>query len=71
MSFLQVSPSSQFRREGADVHTDVTISLAQAILGGTVKVPGIYEDTNLQVGNRCSNYSFESFEICFSDLIMT
>uniref|UniRef100_A0A914VU15 Uncharacterized protein n=1 Tax=Plectus sambesii TaxID=2011161 RepID=A0A914VU15_9BILA len=54
---FKVSPSSQFRREGADVHTDVTISLAQAMLGGTVKVPGIYEDTNLQVPAGTSSHA--------------
>ena len=40
----QVSKSRIFRREGADIHSDVTISLAQAILGGTKRIPGIYDD---------------------------
>lgn len=38
-----------FRREGADVHSDVTISLSQAILGGSLKTDGIYEDLQLNV----------------------
>lgn len=46
---LQVSRSKIFRREGADVHSDVTISLTQAILGGTIRIPGIYGDILLSV----------------------
>merc|ERR1712080_468866 len=34
---------------GADVHTEAHISLAQAALGGTIRVQGIYEDLNLQI----------------------
>ena len=41
--------SNDFRREGADVHSTVPISLTQAVLGGTVKIPGIYEDVLLNV----------------------
>ncbi|CAL8090870.1 unnamed protein product [Calicophoron daubneyi] len=40
---VRVERSRTFRREGADVHSDVTISLAQAALGGKVKIPGIYD----------------------------
>ena len=46
---FQVAPSKIFRREGADIHSDLVISLSQAILGGTVKTPGIYEDVLLKV----------------------
>ncbi|XP_064607714.1 protein tumorous imaginal discs, mitochondrial-like isoform X3 [Liolophura sinensis] len=41
---FRVSKSNFFRREGADVHSDVTISLSQAVLGGTTRIPGIYDD---------------------------
>ena len=41
--------SRQFRREGADVHSDVMVSLSQAILGGTARIPGIYEEILLNV----------------------
>lgn len=41
--------SKQFRREGSDIHTEVAISVAQAILGGSVKVPGIGEDLLVEV----------------------
>lgn len=45
----QVEKSKQFRREGSDIHTEVAISVAQAILGGSVKVPGIGEDLLVEV----------------------
>lgn len=41
--------SDQFRRDGADIHSDVEINVCQAILGGTVRVPGLYEDFVLKV----------------------
>ena len=44
--------SREFRREGADVHSDVLVSLSQAILGGTVRIPGIYEEILLNVSGE-------------------
>lgn len=41
--------SRYFRRDGSDVHTDAEISLSQAILGGTIRVQGVYDDQTLQV----------------------
>ncbi|CAM1329660.1 DNAJA3 (predicted), partial [Pycnogonum litorale] len=46
---LRVSGSDYFKRDGADVHTDIDVSLAQVVLGGTVRVQGIYEDHNVDV----------------------
>lgn len=46
---FKVEKSDYFLRKGADVHTEAHISLAQAALGGTVRVQGIYEDINLQI----------------------
>merc|ERR1712038_1289386 len=46
---FKVEKSRAFRREGADVHSDVNISIAQAILGGTVRIPGIYEEISLNI----------------------
>lgn len=40
---VRVQASRQFRRDGADVHSDITITMAQAALGGKIRVPGIYE----------------------------
>ena len=46
---FQVEKSRLFRREGADIHSDVTISLSQAVLGGSIRIPGIYENILLNV----------------------
>nr|XP_022327662.1 protein tumorous imaginal discs, mitochondrial-like isoform X1 [Crassostrea virginica]XP_022327788.1 protein tumorous imaginal discs, mitochondrial-like isoform X1 [Crassostrea virginica] len=46
---LQVAKSNVFRREGADVHSEVSISLSQAVLGGTVRLPGVYEEIHLKI----------------------
>lgn len=36
---VHVSPDKVFKRDGVNVHTDIPVTLAQAVLGGTVKVP--------------------------------
>lgn len=41
---FRVEKNKIYRRDGADVHSDVIISLSQAILGGTVRVLGVHED---------------------------
>lgn len=41
--------SDYFRRDGSDIHTDAKISISQAILGGTIRVRGIYDDHTVQV----------------------
>lgn len=46
---FKVETSNYFRRDGADVHTDANISLSQALLGGTIRVQGVYEDQTIQV----------------------
>lgn len=45
----QVQKSPVFRREGADIHSDLFVSIAQAILGGTARTQGLYETLNLSV----------------------
>ncbi|CAJ0575248.1 unnamed protein product, partial [Mesorhabditis spiculigera] len=47
--YMSVAPSSVFRRDRNDVHCDVEISIGQAVLGGTVKVPGVYEDGYIKI----------------------
>lgn len=49
---FRVARSDYFRREGADVHTDAAISLAQAVLGGTVRVQGVHEDMTIKIPVR-------------------
>ncbi|TRY97282.1 hypothetical protein DNTS_020576 [Danionella cerebrum] len=46
---FKVQKSPIFRRDGADIHSDVMISVAQAILGGTIKAQGLYESVNLSI----------------------
>ena len=55
---FRVKPSEKFRRDEEDIHSDVNISIAQAALGGTVKVPGIYEDHTLEVRTIASYSSY-------------
>lgn len=49
---VQVQKSPVFRRDGADIHSDLLISVAQAILGGTAKTQGLYETLNLSVSRH-------------------
>lgn len=46
---FRVEKSDYFKRDGADVHTEAEISVSQAVLGGTVRIQGLYEDHTLQV----------------------
>ncbi|XP_067089796.1 dnaJ homolog subfamily A member 3, mitochondrial-like [Osmerus mordax] len=46
---FRVQRSPVFRRDGADIHSDVLISVAQAILGGTARAQGLYEALNLTI----------------------
>ncbi|CAF1111518.1 unnamed protein product [Adineta steineri] len=46
---FRVKTSEKFRRDKEDIHSEVNLSIVQAILGGAIKVPGIYEDHLLQI----------------------
>merc|ERR1712142_957386 len=46
---FKVEESKDFKRSGADVHSDVFIGFAQAILGGNVTVKGLYGDIDLVI----------------------
>ena len=46
---VRVEQSDYFRRDGNDVHTDADISLSQAILGGVIRIQGLYEDLNIRI----------------------
>ena len=48
-NLIKVEPSKFLRREGADVHSDVYISIAQAVFGGSIKAHGVYDDLVLTV----------------------
>ncbi|XP_023332094.1 dnaJ homolog subfamily A member 3, mitochondrial [Eurytemora carolleeae] len=46
---VRVQPSDYYRREGYDIHTDANISISQAILGGIIRIQGLYEDLNIRI----------------------
>lgn len=48
---LQVQKSPVYRREGINIHSDVFISVAQAILGGIAKAQGLYEPISMVVSS--------------------
>lgn len=54
---FRVEKSRYFRRDGADVHTDAEISLAQAALGGTIRIQGVYEDHTVQIRPGTSSHT--------------
>ncbi|XP_031844957.1 dnaJ homolog l(2)tid, mitochondrial isoform X2 [Nomia melanderi] len=54
---FRVEKSKYFRRDGADIHTDAEISLSQAILGGTIRIEGVYEDHTVQIRPGTSSHT--------------
>ncbi|KAL6560451.1 hypothetical protein OROGR_004010 [Orobanche gracilis] len=46
---IKVREDPVFRREGADIHVDAVLSISQAILGGTIKVPTLSGDVVVKV----------------------
>ncbi|KAI4796018.1 hypothetical protein KUCAC02_029499, partial [Chaenocephalus aceratus] len=50
---VQVQRSPVFKRNGADIHSDVLISVAQAILGGTATGPGLHQTISITVPASC------------------
>ncbi|MEK6674701.1 MAG: J domain-containing protein [Planctomycetota bacterium] len=44
-----VSPHPIFRREGADIHVDVSVSVVDAVLGGKIEVPSLDGNTVLNL----------------------
>ncbi|OQR75027.1 protein tumorous imaginal discs, partial [Tropilaelaps mercedesae] len=54
---LRVARSRHFRRDGADLHSEVPVTVTQAVLGGTVNVRGIYEDLRLRVQPGTSSHT--------------
>uniref|UniRef100_A0A1A8DCY1 DnaJ homolog subfamily A member 3, mitochondrial n=1 Tax=Nothobranchius kadleci TaxID=1051664 RepID=A0A1A8DCY1_NOTKA len=50
---FRVQSSPVFRRNGADIHSDAFISVAQAILGGTATTQGLYETVSMAIPAGC------------------
>lgn len=47
--FLKVKQDSKFRREGADIYSDATVSYVDAILGASVKCPVVDGEVSIKV----------------------
>ncbi|KAM8842387.1 dnaJ homolog subfamily A member 3, mitochondrial-like [Synchiropus picturatus] len=50
---FRVQSSPVFRRSGIDIHSDVNISVAQAILGGTTSAQGLYQNISIVIPASC------------------
>ncbi|XP_029918627.1 dnaJ homolog subfamily A member 3, mitochondrial-like isoform X1 [Myripristis murdjan] len=50
---FRVQKSPVFRRSGADIHSDVLISVAQAVLGGTARAQGLYDTISIVIPPSC------------------
>ncbi|XP_065058168.1 dnaJ homolog subfamily A member 3, mitochondrial-like isoform X1 [Rhopilema esculentum] len=46
---FKVTPSKIFERDGSDVHSTISVNFAQAILGGTMKIPGLQGDMEIKL----------------------
>ncbi|CAG7729059.1 unnamed protein product [Allacma fusca] len=54
---FRVETSDYFRRDGSDVHSDTSISISQAILGGSTRVQGIYENLTVDIPPGTSSHT--------------
>ncbi|KAM3623858.1 uncharacterized protein V6R79_016397 [Siganus canaliculatus] len=50
---FRVQRSPIFRRDGVNIHSDVFISIAQAILGGTATAQGLHETISIMIPPSC------------------
>jgi DnaJ-class molecular chaperone with C-terminal Zn finger domain len=58
---FRVEKSDIFERDGPDIHSNAEISLSQAVLGGTIRIPGIYDDQTVLVGIPPLHYTSRGF----------
>lgn len=54
---FKVAKSNYFKRDDADIHTDAVISISQAILGGNIKIEGLYEDLSVDIKPGTSSHT--------------
>ncbi|XP_050432243.1 protein tumorous imaginal discs, mitochondrial isoform X2 [Adelges cooleyi] len=54
---FKVDKSDYFRRDGSDIHTDAKISISQALLGGSIRIRGIYDDHTVQISPGTSSHT--------------
>ncbi|XP_073318869.1 dnaJ homolog subfamily A member 3, mitochondrial-like isoform X2 [Pagrus major] len=50
---FRVQRSPVFKRDGINIHSDVFISIAQAILGGTATAQGLYQSISIVIPPSC------------------
>uniref|UniRef100_H3CB62 DnaJ heat shock protein family (Hsp40) member A3b n=1 Tax=Tetraodon nigroviridis TaxID=99883 RepID=H3CB62_TETNG len=50
---FRVQKSPVYQREGLNIHSDVFVSVAQAILGGTAEAQGLYEPISMVIPAGC------------------
>uniref|UniRef100_A0A8D3BJN5 DnaJ homolog subfamily A member 3, mitochondrial n=1 Tax=Scophthalmus maximus TaxID=52904 RepID=A0A8D3BJN5_SCOMX len=50
---FRVQRSPVFKRAGFDIHSDVSISIAQAVLGGTANALGLYQSISIMIPAGC------------------
>lgn len=46
---VKVRPHSYFKRDGSDIHTELFISIADAVLGSEIPVKTLYGDIRMKV----------------------
>lgn len=54
---FRVDPSDYFTVEDSDLHSDATISVAQAIFGGKIKIDGLYGDEEVAIESGTDSHS--------------
>ena len=55
--YIKLEGSDYFRKEGLNVHSDATISLSQALLGGSIVIKGLYDDEVVHIPPGTSSHS--------------
>ena len=48
---VKVKPHPYFKRDGSDIHTELFLSIADAVLGSEVKVKTLYGDIRMKVAS--------------------
>ena len=46
---VKVKPHAYFKRDGSDIHTELFLSIADAVLGSEVKVKTLYGDIRMKI----------------------
>ena len=52
---VKVKPHAYFKREGANIHTDLFVSIGQAVLGAEIPVRTLYGNVRLKVAAGTQN----------------